>query len=110
MSFAKASRMVPRRLSATVTIERVNAASEGSRPEIREIAALYLAATLGGLALVRERGLVNRSGLIRLAAITAPAILVTALVAGRNGLPTVPLVSLTPVKNSLSPPSGGFWR
>jgi GGDEF domain-containing protein len=59
-------------------------------------AALYLPVALGALAAVRERGLINKSGLIRLAALTAPAILITALVAGRNGLPTVPLLSLTP--------------
>jgi diguanylate cyclase (GGDEF)-like protein len=59
-------------------------------------AALYVPAALGGLALLRERGLLNRSGLLRLAAITAPALLVTALVAGGNGLPRLPLVSLTP--------------
>src|SRR5258708_38772820 len=59
-------------------------------------AALYLPAALGSLALSRERGLLNHSGLIRLAALTAPAILITALVAGRNGLPHLPLISLTP--------------
>ena len=59
-------------------------------------AALYMPAALGWLALLRERGLVNRSGLIRLGAITAPALLITALVAGGNGLPRLPLVSLTP--------------
>lgn len=59
-------------------------------------AALYVPLCLGILSLVSDRGLFNRSGLIRLAAITAPAILITALVAGRNGLPTLPLLSLTP--------------
>jgi diguanylate cyclase (GGDEF)-like protein len=59
-------------------------------------AAFYLPVTLGCLALLRERGLINRSGLIRLGAITAPALLITALVAGGNGLPRLPLVSLTP--------------
>ena len=59
-------------------------------------AALYLPVALGALAAARERGLLNKSGLIRLAALTAPAILITALVAGRNGLPTVPVLSLTP--------------
>jgi len=59
-------------------------------------AALYLPATLGWLALARERGLINQSGLIRLAILTAPALAITALVAGRNGLPHVPVLSLTP--------------
>ncbi len=59
-------------------------------------AALYLAVALGTLALIRERGLVNKHGLIRLGTLTAPALLVTALVAGGNGLPTLPLISLTP--------------
>jgi len=59
-------------------------------------AALYLPVALGALAAARERGLLNQSGLIRLAALTAPAILITALVAGHNGLPTIPLLSLTP--------------
>src|SRR3954453_5810083 len=59
-------------------------------------AALYLPLALGTLALVRERGLVNKHGLIRLGALTAPALLVTALVAGGNGLPSLPLISLTP--------------
>ena len=59
-------------------------------------AALYLAVALGTLALIRERGLMNKHGLIRLGALTAPALLVTALVAGGNGLPTLPLISLTP--------------
>ncbi len=59
-------------------------------------AALYLPLGLGLLALLRDRGLFNRSGLMRLATITTPAILVTALVAGGSGLPHVPLLSLTP--------------
>jgi len=59
-------------------------------------AALYLPVALGWLAVARERGLLNQSGLVRLGALTAPAILITALVAGRNGLPTVPVLSLTP--------------
>jgi GGDEF domain-containing protein len=59
-------------------------------------AALYVPATLGWLALARERGLLNQSGLIRLGVLTAPAILITALVAGHNGLPSLPLLSLTP--------------
>jgi GGDEF domain-containing protein len=63
-------------------------------------AALYLPVALGTLALVRERGLLNRSGLIRLGALTAPAILITALVAGGNGLPSLPLISLTPTLGS----------
>jgi GGDEF domain-containing protein len=76
---------------------------EALRGDGYRAAALYVAASLGILALLRERGLVNQSGLIRLAAITAPAILITALVAGRNGLPTLPLVSLTPRLSAGSP-------
>src|ERR1043165_1253447 len=59
-------------------------------------AALYLPVALGTLALIRERGLVTRGGWMRLPGLPARALLTPARAAGGNGLPSVPLFSLTP--------------